>query len=70
MRNCIRCNTAMEEGYGLKIENLLAGTGPVYLSKGNKLYSDRLVKMKVAVCLQCGYSELYLDAESLEKIKG
>lgn len=39
MRKCYRCNTEMQEGYGLKISSIImAGIAPVRLSKGQGIY--------------------------------
>lgn len=66
MRKCLRCETEMKEGFGLKIENLLAGVGPVFLSDGQKLLSDGIEKVKVAVCPSCG--ELSIYVEKIDKL--
>lgn len=68
MRKCLRCQSEMLEGYGLKVMNVLAGPAQVSLSKSTGVLSDPIEKVKVAVCPCCG--ELSLYVENTDKLKG
>lgn len=68
MRKCIRCQSEMKEGYGLKVESFVTNSiAPVCLSRGQGFFSDKLEKIKVAVCPNCGEIGLYI--ENLDKLK-
>lgn len=66
MRKCVRCQTEMKLGYGLKIDNIAGGIAPIRLSKGIGLFSERKEKVKVAVCPNCGEISIYI--EDVEKL--
>lgn len=63
MRECLRCKSEMKEDYGLKVESLMTGVAPIRLSKGQGILSEGKEKIKVAVCPNCGYVELYVEKE-------
>ena len=68
MRKCIRCQSEMIEGYGLKVCNVLTGVAQVSLSKSTNVLSDSLEKVNVAVCPCCGEISIYV--ENTDKLKG
>ena len=68
MRKCIRCQSEMIGGYGLKVQNVFTGVAQVALSKSTSVLSDPIEKVKVAVCPCCGEISIYV--ENTDKLKG
>jgi hypothetical protein len=66
MRKCIRCNSDMVEGCGLKV----LGTAHrlVLADDKNKFWGRRMGEPCVAICPNCGEVSIYLkDVDKLEK---
>ena len=65
MRKCLRCETEMVEdlsvavsygGYGIDVRK-------------NGIFKTPLEKIRCAVCPECGYTEMYVEAtESIRKL--
>lgn len=64
MRICPQCKKEMTEGLAIKVEG--AGYG-IKIAKNDNIFAKRMIKPKVAVCLECGELSLYVD--DIEKIK-
>lgn len=65
MRKCIRCNSAMVEGCGIKVKG--AGYGIVLTDNKHKVWGGRMGEPKVAICPNCGEVSIYL--EDVDKLK-
>lgn len=65
MRRCIRCNTAMIEGCGIKVKGAVYGI--VLTDDAYKWWGGRIGEPKVAVCPSCGEVSIYL--EDVDKLK-
>ncbi len=59
MRKCIRCNSVMMEGCGIKAQG--AGYGIVLTDDEHKWWGGRMGVPKVAICPNCGEVSIYLD---------
>ncbi len=59
MRKCVRCNSTMVEGCGIKITG--GGYGIVLTDDENKLFGGRMGEPKVAICPNCGEVSIYLE---------
>lgn len=65
MRKCFRCNKEMVEGLDVKVEG--GAYGLKVTQQG--VFQDKLGKLKCAVCLECGYTETYIeDTAKIKKI--
>ena len=58
MRDCLRCQSQMLEGFDMKVDG--AGYG-VTIAKTTKFFAKRLEKPKVAICPHCGEISFYLE---------
>ena len=63
MRKCLRCDTEMVEDLNVMVTN--GGYGVDVREKG--MFKGSLGRLKCAVCLECGYTETYID--DLQNIK-
>lgn len=61
MRNCLRCQAPMNE----EMEPITTEGMWIYVKKVGKWRASG--KLKCAVCLECGYTELYV--KNTEKLK-
>lgn len=59
MRKCIRCNSMMVEGCGIKVKG--GAYGIVLTDSAEKLWGGRMGEPKVAVCPECGEVSVYLE---------
>ncbi len=66
MRKCLRCNAEMTEGLSFKVDG--GGYG-VVVSVDKKLFAKRIGSPKVAVCKNCGYTEIYMDEKDLLNLR-
>lgn len=65
MRKCIRCNIEMIEDLDVKVEG--GAYGVKVTQQG--IFKDNLGKLKCAVCLECGYTETYIqDTSKIKKL--
>lgn len=58
MRDCLRCQSQMLEGFDMKVDG--AGYG-VTITKTTKFFAKRLEKPKVAIWPHCGEISFYLE---------
>lgn len=67
MRKCLRCGAIMNSNLRLKVNG--GGYG-IVVSVNEKSQTQTIGKLKVAVCPECGYTEIYLeDISGLKKYK-
>lgn len=64
MRICPQCKNQMVEGYNIKV---VGGAYGIKVTKGDKLFSERLDEPKLAICPECGEISMYM--ENLNKLK-
>lgn len=65
MRKCIRCNVEMIEDLDVKVEG--GAYGLKVTEQG--IFKENLGKFKCAVCLECGYTETYIqDPSKIKKL--
>lgn len=65
MRKCLRCNAEMVEDLDVKVEG--GAYGIKITQQGS--FKDNLGKFQCAVCLECGYTETYIqDTTKIKKL--
>ncbi|MGG7078666.1 hypothetical protein [Clostridium sardiniense] len=62
MRTCLRCKNEMIEGFDFKIDGSF--TTNIRISASKSSFSDKLEKLRVAICPKCGEVSLYINREN------